>query len=210
MARVESVRTAKSAVRGGEAVVLHVGGQYWASEKAVVEAALERPSGRARRRGQPVAQTATVTFDPQLTSVEQLRRLGRASAASSAPAAVGARPHVRPAAEPADRSRRLRPRGGRSAPKTPHGPRARRARRHVDGAHGCATCATASCRARLHTPDLACGRWSARACSAPSSRRRSESTATCWQLLLSLPSSSTPRRSSSRARSRRCASGRWT
>ena len=54
--------------------MLHVGDQYRASEKAVVEAALERLPGVLAVEANPVAQTATVHFDPQLTSVEQLRR----------------------------------------------------------------------------------------------------------------------------------------
>jgi hypothetical protein len=32
------------------------------------------PARRMRRRSYPVAQTATVTFDPQQTTIEQLRR----------------------------------------------------------------------------------------------------------------------------------------
>ena len=54
--------------------MLHVGDQYRASEKAVVEAALERLPGVLAVEANPVAQTATVHFDPQLTSVEELRR----------------------------------------------------------------------------------------------------------------------------------------
>jgi P-type Cu2+ transporter len=57
-----------------ETVVLHVGGQNWASEKAVAETALRRRPGVQAVEANPVAQTATVTFDPATTSVADLRR----------------------------------------------------------------------------------------------------------------------------------------
>ena len=55
-------------------VVLHVGEQYRGSEKLVVEKALRSRLGVIDVDANPAAQTATVTFDPQLTSVRQLRR----------------------------------------------------------------------------------------------------------------------------------------
>jgi Cu2+-exporting ATPase len=55
-------------------VVLHVGRQYRASEKAVVEAALARHPGVLSVEANPVAQTATVRYDPAVTSVHELRR----------------------------------------------------------------------------------------------------------------------------------------
>ena len=55
-------------------VVLHTGGLNWASEKAVAEAVLGRREGVQEVEANPVAQTATVTFDPQKTSVAELRR----------------------------------------------------------------------------------------------------------------------------------------
>jgi Cu2+-exporting ATPase len=56
-----------------ETAILHVGGLHYASEKAVVEHVLgERPGVRAVEAN-PVSQTATVTFDPSETSVEDLR-----------------------------------------------------------------------------------------------------------------------------------------
>jgi P-type Cu2+ transporter len=55
-------------------VVLHTGGLNWASEKAVAEAVLGRRAGVQDVEANPVAQTATVTFDPQKTSVAELRR----------------------------------------------------------------------------------------------------------------------------------------
>lgn len=54
--------------------VLHVGRQFRASEKAVVEAALSRRRGVLSVEANPVAQTATVRYDPSLTSVHELRR----------------------------------------------------------------------------------------------------------------------------------------
>jgi Cu2+-exporting ATPase len=56
-----------------ETVVLHVGGLHYASEKAVVEQVLGRRPGVRAVDANPVAQTATVTFDPAETSVEDLR-----------------------------------------------------------------------------------------------------------------------------------------
>jgi P-type Cu2+ transporter len=63
--------TARSAP---ETVVLHVGGVYYASEKAVVEQVLGRRLGVLSVEANPVAQTATVVYDPDATSVEALRR----------------------------------------------------------------------------------------------------------------------------------------
>jgi Cu2+-exporting ATPase len=54
--------------------VLHVGGLGWASEKAVVERVLSRRPGVQMVEANPVAQTATVTFDTSQTSVAELRR----------------------------------------------------------------------------------------------------------------------------------------
>jgi Cu2+-exporting ATPase len=53
---------------------LHVGGLHYASEKAVVERVLGRRSGVLEVEANPVAQTATVSFDPAQTSVDELRR----------------------------------------------------------------------------------------------------------------------------------------
>jgi P-type Cu2+ transporter len=54
-------------------VVLHVGEQYRGSEKLVVERALGDRPGVLGVEANPVAQTATVTYDPSVTSVERLR-----------------------------------------------------------------------------------------------------------------------------------------
>ncbi|MEX2646231.1 MAG: heavy metal translocating P-type ATPase, partial [Gaiellaceae bacterium] len=54
--------------------VLHVGGLHYASEQAVVERMLGRQAGVLSVEANPVAQTATVGFDPGRTSVDELRR----------------------------------------------------------------------------------------------------------------------------------------
>src|ERR687889_86018 len=54
-------------------VVLHVGGLHYASEKNVVEQVLGHRPGVLAVEANPVAQTASVTFDPGRTSVEDLR-----------------------------------------------------------------------------------------------------------------------------------------
>ncbi|HKA93422.1 MAG TPA: heavy metal translocating P-type ATPase [Acidimicrobiia bacterium] len=56
-----------------ETVVLDVRGVQWASEKARVEAILGRRPGVTDVEANPVAQTATVTFDPSQTAVQELR-----------------------------------------------------------------------------------------------------------------------------------------
>jgi len=53
--------------------VLHVGGLHYASGKAVVERVLGCRRGVLAVDANPVAQSATVTFDPEQTSVEDLR-----------------------------------------------------------------------------------------------------------------------------------------
>ena len=54
-------------------VVLETGGVQWGSEKLRVESVLSHRSGVLHVDANPVAQTATVTFDPLLTSVVELR-----------------------------------------------------------------------------------------------------------------------------------------
>ena len=55
-------------------VVLHVGGLHYATEKQVVEDVLGRRPGVIAVEANPVAQSATVTYDPERTGVAQLRR----------------------------------------------------------------------------------------------------------------------------------------
>src|SRR5258708_21236258 len=65
----------RPAERAFETVVLHAGGQFRGSEKAVVEAALRRHPGVVSVEANPVAQTATVRYDSALASVQELRRV---------------------------------------------------------------------------------------------------------------------------------------
>jgi len=53
--------------------VLDVRGLYWASEQNVVAAVLGRRLGVLEVEANPVAQTATVVFDPGCTSLAELR-----------------------------------------------------------------------------------------------------------------------------------------
>jgi Cu2+-exporting ATPase len=59
-----STASSVSARPAAASVVLHVGRQFSATEKAVVEAALGRQPGVASVEANPVAQTATVRYDP--------------------------------------------------------------------------------------------------------------------------------------------------
>src|SRR5713101_9876805 len=54
--------------------VLDVSGVHYATEKAVVETVLSHRRGVHRVQANPVSQTATVTFDPSVTSVRELAR----------------------------------------------------------------------------------------------------------------------------------------
>ena len=56
-----------------ETTVLHVGGLHYASEQAVVEEVHGRRPGVLAVDANPVAQTATVTFDPRATGIAELR-----------------------------------------------------------------------------------------------------------------------------------------
>jgi Cu2+-exporting ATPase len=62
------------AVGQATVTVLHVGGLQYASEKVLVEGALGGRAGVLDVEANPVAQTATVTFDPDQTSVAQLQQ----------------------------------------------------------------------------------------------------------------------------------------
>ncbi|HEX9547326.1 MAG TPA: heavy metal translocating P-type ATPase, partial [Acidimicrobiales bacterium] len=55
-------------------MVLDVSGLQYATEKAVVETVLSRRPGVRLVKANPVSQTATVTFDPGVTSVRELAR----------------------------------------------------------------------------------------------------------------------------------------
>ena len=68
-AEVSSTRAGSDPVT----TILHVGGLHYASQKAVVEGVLGRRPGVLEVHANPVAQTATVTFDAELTSIAKLR-----------------------------------------------------------------------------------------------------------------------------------------
>ncbi len=59
--------------RGSVTAVIEVGGLHWGSEKKVIEAVLGRRPGVVAVEANPVAQTATVTYDPARTAVVELR-----------------------------------------------------------------------------------------------------------------------------------------
>jgi P-type Cu2+ transporter len=65
--------TTTAAAPSRETAVLHVGYLHYATEKAVVERVLGNRPGVWAVDANPVAQTATVSFDPSRTSVEALR-----------------------------------------------------------------------------------------------------------------------------------------
>ena len=70
-----STASTRSEVPTAATVVLHVGEQYRASEKVVAEAALLHHQRVLSVQANPVAQTATVRYDPSLTSVAELRQV---------------------------------------------------------------------------------------------------------------------------------------
>jgi P-type Cu2+ transporter len=65
----------RSEIPAAATVVLHVGRQFRASERPAVEAALRHHAGVLSAKANPVAQTATVSYDSSLTSVAELQRV---------------------------------------------------------------------------------------------------------------------------------------
>src|SRR5206468_1195084 len=55
-------------------VVLHTGGLFYSGEAAIVERSLRKRPGVLKVDANVVAQTATVTFDPSLSSVAELKK----------------------------------------------------------------------------------------------------------------------------------------
>jgi P-type Cu2+ transporter len=74
--------------RATATVALHVGRQFRASEKAVVESAISRLPGVSKVEANPVAQTATVTYDPDVVSLDDLRHCAEACGFESAGCSV--------------------------------------------------------------------------------------------------------------------------
>ena len=58
---------------GSQTVVLDVSGVQWASSEHIVETVLSHRAGVLGVEANAVAQTATVIYDPQRTSVSELR-----------------------------------------------------------------------------------------------------------------------------------------
>ena len=146
-----SVDDAWHATREAATAVLHVGGLHYASEKAVVERVLGQPPGVIAVEANPVAQTATVTFDPERTSLAELREwveeCGYHCAGQSAPGHV-CDPLVSPDHGPHDHA-------AVRARREAHGHGARRSRGHVDGGHGARHAQPLPGRARVHRADRA-------------------------------------------------------
>ncbi|MEI5011855.1 heavy-metal-associated domain-containing protein [Streptomyces sp. PmtA] len=63
--------------------VLDVRGLYWASQQSTVESVLGRRPGVVDVAVNPVAQAATVVFDPRQTSLAELRRWSPTCATAS-------------------------------------------------------------------------------------------------------------------------------
>src|SRR6266487_5343273 len=103
-ASMTEARQPGHAAGGLATVVLEVSGVQWATEKARAESVLGRRPGVLEVRANPVAQTATVVFDPARTSVAELagwvRDCGFHCRGQSVPEHV-CDPLAEPAAEPA-------------------------------------------------------------------------------------------------------------
>ena len=75
MTRITSHQDHRAASGAGNVTtVLHVGNLQWATEAAVIESMLGRLPGVVLVEANPVAQTATVTYDPSTTSVAALSK----------------------------------------------------------------------------------------------------------------------------------------
>ena len=165
-------------------VVLHVGGLHYATEKAVAERVLAHRPGVVAVEANPVAQTATVGFDPAMTSVEELRGWIEDCGYHCA-GQVDAPAMFRPVGR--SRPRTARPRRGHTRRRRPRAG-ARRSRRDVDGGDGAR-------HARRSLPGRAVlRRWHRRlvdgrheAAGCKRRVRRWASTATCGCCCLSLP-----------------------
>src|SRR5262249_48270727 len=114
-------------------VVLEVGGLHWASERAVVESVLGRRPGVLTVTANPVAQTATVRFDPARTGVAGLRGWVREGGCHCAGPAVPT--HVcDPLAEPMARPAALH--AGPPLPRAPYPAAPPHPRPEVHAGHG--------------------------------------------------------------------------
>jgi len=137
--------------RRPETTVLHVGGLHYASEKSVVEHVLAGRPGVIAVEANPVAQTATDTYNPAASSVAELRawveQCGFHRAGQSVPGHV-----CDPMAEAAAAHQAMGPRGDGPRGGSPR-PWPRRPCRHVDGGDGARRAQPLPRRARVHDPD---------------------------------------------------------
>jgi hypothetical protein len=83
-----STASTRSEVPAAATVVLHVGRQFRASEKAVAETALLRQARVSLVQANRVVQTTTVRYDPSVTSVAELRRTAERAGFECQPARV--------------------------------------------------------------------------------------------------------------------------
>jgi Cu2+-exporting ATPase len=205
-----------------ETTVLHVGGLHYASEKAVVERVLSHRPGVLSVKANPVAQTATVAFDPHTTSVAELRgwvqKCGFHCAGQSAPGHV-CDPLAEPGAHPALAPHAHAPEAQAVPEHAGHAAADRAAHAHGHGHGGQAGMSMESMVRDMRNCFLVAlvftipiviwspvGEAIFGAMPAVAFGLSME----VWQFLLSLPIVSTRRRSSSPAPGRRCAPGRWT
>ena len=116
-------------------VVLEVRGVHWASSQSVTERALRRRPGVVDVDANPVAQTATVTYDPGATSVADLRDWVRDCGYHCSGLSV---PHhvCDPMAEPTDSSSARSGDGVAEVAGPASGAEPAPEARHDDGAHG--------------------------------------------------------------------------
>ena len=59
-----------------QTTVLHVGGLHWATSERAIETTLLRQRGVSEVEANAVNQSATMTYDPEVTSVAELFRMG--------------------------------------------------------------------------------------------------------------------------------------
>src|SRR5215213_6643659 len=89
---------------GQATTVLEVSGVQWATEKNVAEAVLSRRAGVLAVEANPVAQTATVTYHPDQTSVAELAGWVRDCGYHCAGQSVPDHPLAEPASAPTNRN----------------------------------------------------------------------------------------------------------
>ena len=128
----------------GQTTVLHVGGLHWATSEHAIESTLSRREGVEAVEANAANQSATVTYDPDRTSVAELAEWVRACGFHCAGRSVPL--HV---CEPMDED----PRHGAARTHEHHADQARRPAADVDATHAghpSATTATAGAEHSAH------------------------------------------------------------